>query len=254
MNEAMNQNNTPEPINESEARWSVGATAGWMVALFLASFAVSSFLAELFQRYLHLADTDALVEYMETHGDVESILMMVLSAVLLVFLWLVVRAKQRRPFADYLPMRAVPIKQVLLWFAAALVLAVVLDFVVQLLGLPVSSFGSDIYAKSMNKWWLFGFIVISAPLLEEFIFRGFVLAGFERLPFKDAPSLAIAVAAFTWALLHGQYHAHEMFIIFALGVLLGFARLQTRSLITPLLMHAAINDIFLLQMAGYLSV
>lgn len=254
MSEHMNTNKTTDALSESASRWSAGATAGWMLALFLASFAVSSFLAELFQMYFHLSDTEALLEYMKAHGDVESMLMMALSAVLLVFLWALVRLKQKRPFTDYLPIRSVPMKHLFLWVAAALALALAMDFVMQRLGLPVSSFGEDIYAKSMNKWWLFGFVVVSAPLLEEMVFRGFVLAGFERLPFRDAPALAVALAAFTWALLHGQYHAHEMFGIFVLGVLLGFARLQTRSLVTPLLMHAAINGLFLMEMAGYLSV
>ena len=59
----------------------------------------------------------------------------------------------------------------------------------------------------------------------------------------------MALSAFMWALLHVQYHAHEMFQLFLLGLVLGFARLKTKSILTPMLIHLVNNLVAVLTVA-----
>jgi hypothetical protein len=44
-----------------------------------------------------------------------------------------------------------------------------------------------------------------------------------------------------WAAIHGQYDLYGMATIFALGVLLGTARVKTRSVLAPIALHALYN-------------
>ncbi|MFC2122910.1 CPBP family intramembrane glutamic endopeptidase, partial [Bacteroidota bacterium] len=60
---------------------------------------------------------------------------------------------------------------------------------------------------------------------------------------------AIFLTALVWALIHVQYGAYEIAIIFIMGIMFGIVRLRTRSLWSTLLMHAFNNFIAMLQLA-----
>ena len=52
-----------------------------------------------------------------------------------------------------------------------------------------------------------------------------------------------------WSLLHVGYSPFELAVIFAYGIVLGYSRSRTGSLLTPTLIHAAINLVATLQVA-----
>jgi membrane protease YdiL (CAAX protease family) len=60
---------------------------------------------------------------------------------------------------------------------------------------------------------------------------------------------AVLLSALAWASIHGQYDWYGIVTIFALGLLLGAARVRTRSVVTPLVMHIAANLIATLEAA-----
>jgi len=64
-------------------------------------------------------------------------------------------------------------------------------------------------------------IIVMAPLFEESLFRGFLIAGMQRS----------RIGAILITLIHLQYEAFYLVYIFIGGILLGIARVKTGSLL-----------------------
>lgn len=80
--------------------------------------------------------------------------------------------------------------------------------------------------------------VVTAPLAEEFFFRGIVQTRLARV--LDGRWRAIGVTSLAFGVVHaGQPHAMLPLVLFA--VLLGYVYERTGALIYPLLLHAAFN-------------
>ena len=84
-------------------------------------------------------------------------------------------------------------------------------------------------------WWVLPLALIAAPIFEEFIFRGIVFGGLRR-SFGLAPA-AIASAAI-FAVMHP---ALGMAPVFLLGIATAVVYDRSRSLLAPMLTHAAYN-------------
>ncbi|CAM6081935.1 unnamed protein product [Calypogeia fissa] len=92
---------------------------------------------------------------------------------------------------------------------------------------------------------------VLAPILEETIFRGFLMTSLTKwLP----TPVAVLISAFAFAGAHltpGEFPQ-----LAALGVILGFSYAQTRNLLTPMLIHSIWNSgvvvlLTLLRLQGY---
>ena len=84
----------------------------------------------------------------------------------------------------------------------------------------------------------------------EFFFRGFVLFGLER---RYGAILAILVQTIPSTLVHIGKPASEAFAAIGAGLLFGYLAVRTRSILYPLLLHAAVGigtDAFLVLQAG----
>lgn len=91
-----------------------------------------------------------------------------------------------------------------------------------------------------GHWGLTAAVVLAAPLLEELLFRGWLLHAWSRPPLGRGGAVLISAAVFT-ALHAGQYHAVQLGELFVFALMLGAARLHGRSLYLPLALHAANN-------------
>ena len=80
--------------------------------------------------------------------------------------------------------------------------------------------------------------ILIAPILEEFVFRGFLLSQLRNTLGGWA---AIGLSSLAWASLHFQYELKILFILFALGLILGFLRWQYNSLFLVMVLHAINN-------------
>jgi membrane protease YdiL (CAAX protease family) len=94
-------------------------------------------------------------------------------------------------------------------------------------------------------------IVVAAPLAEEFLFRGFLLAGL--LNSRLRPSGAIALTALAWGTLHVQYDLYGMATVAVIGILLGLIRWRTGSLWLCVLLHALMNVLATVEVMFILS-
>lgn len=89
--------------------------------------------------------------------------------------------------------------------------------------------------QNQETWWLFGLLVIAAPLFEEFIFRGLIFNGLNR----------------TWGIIGGAFASAAVFAIvhppvavvpvFILGLLTAISYAKTNALATPILVHGIYN-------------
>jgi membrane protease YdiL (CAAX protease family) len=94
---------------------------------------------------------------------------------------------------------------------------------------------------------LLGFIsvVVVAPIIEEFLFRGFLYSQLRRSALKDWG--AIAVSSLVWTAIHFQYEIGILFFLFLFGLFLGYLRLKYNSLLIPIALHAINNLLSFLQ-------
>ena len=120
-----------------------------------------------------------------------------------------------------------------------------LEAMTVLLGREGPEFVVDLYANVRFPLLLALGTVIGAPLFEEVFFRGFLHAGWSRSRL-GVPG-TVLLTSLLWALMHIQYGIYEIAQIFALGVVLGVARVQSGSLVVPLAMHALVNLIAHIQ-------
>lgn len=89
-------------------------------------------------------------------------------------------------------------------------------------------------------------VVFAAPVIEEIIFRGFLLnAGIGYGP--NGKRVAIIITSLLFALAHSQYNSPVTFImIFVMSVIFCLVRIQTNSLLAPIILHALYNGIQML--------
>ena len=131
------------------------------------------------------------------------------------------------------------------------ILIPVVDLVSVLAGHAVTpKFVTDLYtsARDSGSLWLLAIaLVVAAPLVEETVFRGFLLPGLaaSRLGIWGA-TLATSVG---WAFLHAQYQPFYLMQIVALGIVFGWLRWRSGTTTVTLLLHGVVNLVAILQAA-----
>jgi uncharacterized protein len=145
-------------------------------------------------------------------------------------------------------LRPVPRPTILRWLLYTALLGALLDGLSYAAGHPVLPEWMLATYRSAGflPLLLFAFLVV-APVLEEAVFRGFLFEGLRHSRLGDVG--AILLASSVWASVHLQYEWFYVGQIFAFGLLLGAARLRTRSLVPPILMHATFSAIATLEVA-----
>lgn len=152
----------------------------------------------------------------------------------------IIKLKRGSSLTSYIAIRPVPMKEFLKWLGFLAVFIAASDLLSIFLGRPVvPEFVATMYASTNPVWIIWIALIVAAPLFEETFFRGFLLKGFTSSFF--GPVGAIVLTAAIWAIIHIQYDAYNVAMIFCLGLMFGAARIQTGSLLVPLAMHALAN-------------
>lgn len=153
--------------------------------------------------------------------------------------------QRRRAVRRHLGLVPAPWRGTLLWLAVTAAVLVVYEVAARLLERPpMPDFMVEFYATS-SPWMLALAVIVGAPLVEEVIFRGFMLPGLAHG--RVGGTGAVLITALLWALIHGQYDLFDMAAVFSLGLVFGASRLHTGSLWPPLLLHAAVNALAMVQ-------
>jgi membrane protease YdiL (CAAX protease family) len=82
-------------------------------------------------------------------------------------------------------------------------------------------------------------VAVAGPILEEIAFRGIAFGLLLRTRLGGVG--AVVVTALGWSLIHIQYSATVIAIIFVSGLVLGAARWRSGSLFLPIVMHMLWN-------------
>jgi CAAX protease family protein len=188
------------------------------------------------------------MERITRNGDVIAVVTFLSAPACLLALFVIVKVKRGATPEDSLALRMPDPRVLGRWVLAIIAFAALSDGLTWLLGKPiVPEFMAEAYRSADGKGALWIALIIAAPVFEEVFFRGFVITGVAAS--RLGASGAIVLSSLAWAAIHTQYDAYGIATVFALGILLGAARVNTRSIATPLAMHMAANLIATAQAA-----
>jgi membrane protease YdiL (CAAX protease family) len=189
---------------------------------------------------------------LETNGFLLAITTCLTTPVALGLVWYLTVLRRGMPSLDYLAWRRVRLKTLSGWCGAILLFILVSDTLTASTGHPiVPEFMGKVYTTANWPPLLWLALIVAAPCGEEFVFRGFWFQGF--LQSRLHASGTILLTSLAWAAIHMQYDLYGRLTIFATGLLLGYARFRSHSIIPPLFMHALMNLVAILQIVAELS-
>jgi len=183
-----------------------------------------------------------------SNGDVLAVVTFLSTPACLLAIFVIVKLKRGATLEDSLALRVPEPRVLLRWLLFLVAFAVLSDALTWLLGKPIiPEFMERVYRSADNKGALWIALVLAGPLFEEVFFRGFMITGLASS--RLGSSGAVLASALVWASIHGQHDGYGIVTIFALGILLGAARVKTNSLVVPLAMHMTANLIATLEAA-----
>jgi len=181
-------------------------------------------------------------------GMVLSIAILLGAAVCSVLVFVAVWARRGPTLREYLRLFPLPKRILLFWLGALVVLMLGWDIFTWAIGREfIPAFMREAYENAGARPLLLVAVAVGAPFFEEVFFRGFLFEGLSRS--RIGAWGAIVATAVVWALVHLQYDPYEMFSVFVLGLIFGYARVRTGSLVTPMAMHALANTIAFIEVA-----
>ncbi len=173
-----------------------------------------------------------------------------LSAVVCVILTvLIIKLKSGSRLKDYLALHSVPLSTLLKWIgigvAVLVAVQVIFSIIPQLLEIPVDvgDVATEFETADIPLLYVLT-IAVLVPVFEEVLFRGFLFKGLEAT--RLGPVGAIVAVALLFAVIHVQYSLIVLVNVFCIGILFGFARYKTNSLLTPIVLHILLNSVSLL--------
>ena len=150
-------------------------------------------------------------------------------------LWIAVRMAGRE-FSEYLDLkwpRRNELIEALIIVAILWVLQIATTSAVE----PVDVYGA--YGGFAGAFLFFAALTITAPIMEEFLCRGFMFRGWSQSFL--GPSGAIVLFSAIWAATHVDQSWWERVWIFVSGLVLGYFRWRSHSTWLAVLCHSAIN-------------
>lgn len=181
-----------------------------------------------------------------TDGFVMSLATCAAAIVCVPLVWLLVHRENAR--WSFLGLRRCPGKAILLSVAAMAVFIAASDTLTLALGRPlVPPFMISAYASARSTTFLFVAIVLVAPVLEELMFRGFLVGGLRACGAR--PLVTASIVSIIFAVIHTQYDAYGMASVFLMGVLFVAARLRFDSVVPGMAMHAFANAVGFIEVA-----
>ena len=116
--------------------------------------------------------------------------------------------------------------------------------------LPPPGWFMELFARlfdtDLGVWGGILRVVIIAPIVEEVIFRGLIMSGFSR---NYHPAFAIFFSALLFALFH--LNPWQFAAAFGLGLILGWIRIRTGSVLACIAGHATHNGLVFLSVYYY---
>jgi len=232
-------------INNLHPTWQLKATLAWSIPIALL-LAVSQIIPmwvyalvvepevdlNVLRRYMGLLGSDAFLLGLMAIGSTLIVVPFVLG---------MAKLKKGSNLKSYFALNSVSLKVLGFWLLIAIGVLLFQALFMWLMGIeqiPDSMMNIQ-YPSEFTKWLLVLGIAFFAPVLEEVIFRGFLLKGLSNSSLGVYG--AIFLTSFVWAIIHTQYGWGYLLLIFMIGLVLGYARIRTNSLLVPIMMHVFFN-------------
>ncbi len=155
----------------------------------------------------------------------------------------IAKLKRGSILREYFDLRGYSWRTFWRWMGVLLLLLIFEGFALEAMGVEQTpNFMLNIeYPNRLSIYLLLFSVMFIAPLIEEVVFRGFLLKGFSKT-FMGAEG-AVALTSLLWAIMHLQYEFAYMAVIFMVGLVFGYARVKTGSLFVPMTMHMVMNGV-----------
>jgi len=238
----------PPPSFDETPHWGLSATLLWSLPVSLLFALLQIATLYLVMQPMEGPDNGEIFGNLENDGTLLALATLITSAGCSLLVMGIIRLKKGSRLRDYLAWRGVSPRVVLRWFLLLTVLMILSDALMAGLGRPIiPEFMARSYATAEPLWLLWLALIAAAPLFEEILFRGFLMRGLQGSFL--GPLGAVLVTTLLWSSLHLQYDGYGIATVFVFGLLLGSARIVTRSLPLSIAMHAFINGVATLQTA-----
>ncbi len=191
-------------------------------------------------------------EITESNGLILAISTIFTTPIVLLLLALTIQLRKGLSFRDYMGCYPLAMNKLFQWCGILFLFLIVTEILGMVVGRPaIPEFMSEAYRSSNSLALLFVALVIAAPLTEEFLFRGFLLTGFScsRIGWLGA----IIICSLFWSVIHFQYDWYDITWIFLLGLIMGYAKKDSKTIYLPLIMHALVNTMAFVGTASYLN-
>src|SRR6266851_6845374 len=235
--------NSPVPVSPPPLRtWDFMETA-FVSLIAYGVFALTSGLALAIVLAMHDGANTSSAAQFQAYGAGY----IVASPLTIAVLWIAIRMA-RRDFAEYLALNWPSSGELLRALAITAILLLAESLAVFVVG--AEEISPNPYARAERAGGFLIFLIggcIAAPIMEEFVVRGFMFRGWSQSFL--GPIGSIVVTSVLWAMIHTQYDWFGRFWIFATGLALGHFRWRSNSTWLTVMVHSAIN-ILLLFMIG----
>jgi membrane protease YdiL (CAAX protease family) len=234
-------------MNAPAVRWGPAATLAWTFGvLVLFNAAQGAFLGAILAASLPPgAPTEGEIARLAADGDFITGAIFIADPLCMLLIFGIIRLKQGATISDSLAVTPPPPGWGKTWIPALVAFAVACDTLTWMIGRPVvPEFMLTAWA-SAERISLVIAVIFVAPIMEESLFRGFLISGLR--PTRLGASGAVLVSSFLWAAIHAQYDFYDMGQIFLLGILLGTARVRTGSIVVTVILHILTNSISLIE-------
>jgi len=231
-----------DPPNPSLLRpWGFWATLAWLVGA-CAIGAIASVALDATWREMKVGPAPLWVQDLSDRAFDFSVLIVLVAAVLIT----------RLPVRQYLAL-VWPCKCDVLIGLACVAAAFAADEVgMHVFGLGITDYQDWVWfyraALANGTLPLFWFnLLIVGPVGEEIVFRGFLYQGWSQSRLGTIGTILLTSVLF--GLMHWTYSWIGIFSIFYFGLLVGWLRWRSGSLLVPMLVHFVCNLLFLIEVA-----
>jgi membrane protease YdiL (CAAX protease family) len=234
----------PPALRPDRGPWGLWASLGLSAVVFVVYVLMTAVVVVGYSVYRQLADPGAAPPDYENILGTSGLLVCLaiiaagLSGTLMV-LWFT-RLRKSYSVREYLCLRFADRKSTLIWFA------ILISFILLYHGLAylvefqnVGDLYMGIYDSVVFPPVFFLALVVVPPIFEESLFRGFLFRGIQASRLGNVG--AVLITSITWAVVHAQYEAGLIAVVFLIGILLGVARARSGSLYLTMMLHGAFN-------------
>ncbi|MBA3898996.1 MAG: CPBP family intramembrane metalloprotease [Bacteroidetes bacterium] len=157
------------------------------------------------------------------------------------FVFLILKLKS---ITHYLDLNIPKLKPSLFWIGLAGIYAISFEVISIYFDVFKSDFALQITNSTDSKLMLFLAVGLFAPIFEEVFFRGFLFKSIENSRF--GPNGAVIITSVLFVIIHTQYNFYIMAALLPLALILAFAKLKTKSLFIPIIIHVLNNTLSLI--------